>query len=132
MDRIHKLMLFAMVSVSAVSLTITAVMASSWTTPNTPLYTYRMEQESSNMHFLPTSMNEFTYAAENGYILNYNVQGYVGETLSSTQTTCYNTLNCCFTKSPAITCPGTCDSTCPHTCDDPTCPDTCPVTCEDC
>ena len=119
MDRIHKWMLFAMVGVSAVSLTITAVMASPWITSNAPLYTYRMEQESSNMNFLPTPMNEFIYTAENGYTLNYDdVKGHIGEKPFSTQTTCYNTLNCCFTKSPGITCPGTCSSTCPHTCDD--------------
>ncbi len=45
---------------------------------NTPLYTLRMEQQSSKLNFLPTEMNEFTYVAQAGYSLDYNADGSCG------------------------------------------------------
>ena len=87
---------------------------------NTPLYTVRMEQESSKMHFLPTEVNEFVYNAESGYNLYYNVSGYCsGEYLNATGDPC------------VITIGATCDSTCPPTCGY-TCGCTCGFTCDTC
>lgn len=58
-------------------LTVTGVTAFTQTY-NTPLYTLRMEQASSNMHFLPTTVNEFTYNAEKEFTLNMSTQEYGG------------------------------------------------------
>ncbi len=102
-----------------ISLTVACVAASPLTL-HSPLYTLRMEQQSSKMSFLPLEINGFIYNTENGYILDYGVQG------------------CCGGVTPNLitlkTCDGTCtEPTCPDTCrltcDDPTCDDTCPVTC---
>jgi hypothetical protein len=38
------------------------------------LYTYRMEQASSSMNYLPTEMNEILYTAKRGYKLNYELE----------------------------------------------------------
>lgn len=111
-------MLATVVSVCAV-LVVSTVIASSHVS-STPLYTVRMEQASSKMNFLPTAVNEFTYTAENGSTLNYEVPGSGGEPLEVTV---------------GKTCEGTCvEPTCPHTCPhtcagNPTCSNTCPDTC---
>ncbi len=129
----------ALVAVASVScaLLVASALAGSLTL-NTPLYTFRMEQASSKMNFLPTIMNGFTYTTENGHTLNYDATGYCGMPLDVTsgktcegtcqgQETCqgYNTCDLtCWS-----TCPNTCGSTCPLTCD--TCDHTC-GTCETC
>ena len=41
---------------------------------STPLYTFRMEQVSSEMSFLPTERNNFTYTTEKGYNMQYAVE----------------------------------------------------------
>ncbi|MGD2248041.1 MAG: hypothetical protein PVF58_06515 [Candidatus Methanofastidiosia archaeon] len=81
----------------------------------TPLFTYRMEQASSKMHFLPTEKNSFDYKTEKSSILNCNSSsGYCGMANMAN-------LRC----SEGSTCPDTCLDTCPHTC-----PYTCPNTCQ--
>lgn len=96
------------ISATAALLAVTCVTASPWT-QNTPLYTYRMEQASSRMNFLPAPMNNLTYTTEKGYILNCEV------------TECYNGVEPLNTV-PVISCEGhtcyiTCDRTCTNTCD---------------
>lgn len=112
-------MLAAVISVAVASLTIACVTASSLTS-HSPLYTLRMEQQSSKMNFLPSEMNGFIYNTENGYILNYGVQGWCGGVTPNLVTlkTCEGT---CIEP--------TCPDTCRLTCDDPTCANTCPATC---
>lgn len=108
----------------AVVLAATVATANSWTL-NTPLYTYRMEQASSKMRFLPTEQNTFNYTTEQGYTLEYAVELRTRLPFdippTNEQRPCEWTVE---------TCPQTCLYTCPNTCDtcdtcyDPTC-DTC-------
>ncbi len=112
-------MSIAVLTVVAVSLVVTFAAASSLMA-NTPLYTFRMEQASSEMNFLPTAVNGFTYTAENGYTVNCEGSRYSGDVIPFEPTYAWT---CIFS-----TCRNTCE-TCPYTCDDPTCPNTCPVTC---
>ncbi len=130
-----------------VSLAVACVTASPWIT-NTPLYTVRMEQQSSEMNFLPTAVNGFTYTTGNGYTLNCAVAGscnsarllLTGNTCwdscgGTCEYTCWETCDgqtCEGTCSVTCesTCPSTCASTCPNTCDGPTCESTCGNTCE--
>lgn len=149
MNRRQKLT--AVMSVAVVSLAITCVTASPWTA-NTPLYTFRMEQASNKMNFLPTAVNGFIYSTEKGYALNYDAAGYCGATPYGTYDTCgecttieitcwscwYTCLNTCPNTCEntcvstcgtcAQTCPSTCKNTCPNTCWN-TCPNTCWATC---
>ena len=92
---------------------------------HTPLYTYRMEQVSSEKNFLPTAVNGFLYTAESGSTITYEVGAY------------------CNTVTPLVsggvntceTCPGhyTCSNTCPETCGEPSCWGTCfEPTCSTC
>jgi hypothetical protein len=60
-------MTFVVMSVIFAALAVTVTASA---LPSTPLYTYRMEQASNKMHFLPTEMNGFTYIAEKGYTLD--------------------------------------------------------------
>lgn len=125
--------LVAVVSVCAV-LVANTVIASSQIS-NTPLFTFRMEQASNRMNFLPTAVNGFTYTTENGCTLN-NAVGHSGEPLEVTvgktcegtcvEPTCPNT--CLHTCAGNPTCSNTCPNTCGSTCD--TCEQTCD-TCDD-
>lgn len=103
---------FAVVSIAVALCAITAVIASPKIS-GTPLYTFRMEQVSSRMNFLPTVVNDIIYTAENGYILNYDVSGRYDVDFSKAVV--------------AGTCSPTCPDTCPNTCG--TCHLTCPDTC---
>ena len=105
-------------SIVIVGLAVTAVFARSWTT-TTPLYTYRMEQASDKMHFLPTEINEITYNTEKGYTLTF-------ETVKTAEDIPLDTW-----QTPWTCIYSTCEYTC-KTCDAPTCPDTCPATCNTC
>jgi hypothetical protein len=92
------------IGIVIVSLTI-AVAAANSPAFSTPLYTVRMEQASSQMSFLPTEMNNFTYTTEKGYTVNYDILArcdYAG--LSFGGFTCPET------------CPYTCEQTCPGIC----------------
>jgi hypothetical protein len=131
--------------VAIVFLAVTAVTASSWKPLNTPLYTIRMEQSSSNLNFLPAEVKNFTYSAERGYNFGYDAErGYCSyaeplatitsfgcntcepECLPSEYSTCCST--CGYTcVSTCSTCVSTCSSTCVNTCR--TCVGTCPNTC---
>ncbi|KYK36382.1 MAG: hypothetical protein AYK19_01165 [Theionarchaea archaeon DG-70-1] len=62
----------AVVSMAVAFLAVTCVTASRQTS-STPLYTFRMEQASNRMSFLPTTVNEFTYNTRDGYTLNYEL-----------------------------------------------------------
>lgn len=154
-------MLIAIVSTALVVCAVAFVAASPQLKSNTPLYTYRMEQQSSEMNFLPTEMNGFTYNTEKGYTVNYHADNYCGAELLSTapgqtfcatcfpecstsEWTCSGSYTCCITCfyqscwGTCYTCPGqghTCDDTSCQatcsTCDQPTCPDTCWDTCDD-
>ena len=92
---------------------------------DTPLYTIRMEQASSKMHFLPTEMTAFTYTAYKGCTIKYDI------TVENTNTTpdgtwFYNT--CIHNTCTWPTCKWlTCDF---FTCNYKTCGgDTCYLTC---
>lgn len=123
---------------------------------DTPLYTVRMEQVSSAMHFLPTAVNGFVYNTESGYTLDHGLNyitvtpatpTYIGPTCDYTCAytceghthfglTCWYTcgnftylVHTCEMSCGLWTCDGgaTC-STCVQTCL-PTCQYTCPATC---
>ena len=122
----NKLVSIGVIGIVIVSLAV-AVTATSLGS-NTPLYTVRMEQASSKMNFLPTEMNEFTYTAEKGYTIDYDLQAdYDYSVLPLGGPTCQHT--CPYTCS--LTCPnGICqDKTCGHPICQPTCGYTCEVTC---
>lgn len=120
----------------ALVLLVTAVTASPWAS-STPLYTLRMEQASSEMNFLPTTMNSFTYTTEKGYTLNYNT-GYcdvnpLSDKPTSAQTPCKWTdpYSTCSGYTCWLSCGGTCETcavTCPNTCN-PTCTGSTCITC---
>jgi hypothetical protein len=150
-------MSLVVMSILAVSAAMTFVAASS-SASNTPLYTYRMEQTSSKMNFLPTAMNPFAYTTEKGYQLNIDIAGCCsisnqpsteeetcetcdpGEYTCSSHT-CWSTCLLVHTCQSTCwhTCPNTCSTcgftcggyTCKQTCEEPTCPWTC-QTCEAC
>lgn len=127
----------AIISIALVLCVATLVAASS-RTQNTPLYTYRMEQASSEMNFYPIERNLFIYTTEKGYKFGYSFSGRVcgyirpfGETgepetcdplcEDTSQSTCWDTCGTCD-----YTCSATCDGpTCEGTCDEPTCGNTC-------
>lgn len=112
MDR--KSISVVLMSIVIVGLTITAVTARLWTT-TTPLHTYRMEQASDEMNFLPTEMAEFTYNAEKGYNITFEILENFEDVALVTWQTPYT---CIYS---------TCKYTC-TTCDGPTCLETCPCT----
>lgn len=124
---------YAVIGITIAFLVAATVAASPWISSNTPLYTYRMEQASSEMDFLPTEKNDFTYTTEGGYNLNYDVLGCCDDQnplIQTWQYTCefYETCDTCSTCSTCSTCPATCPNTCQNTCPY-TCWNTCPVTC---
>lgn len=106
-----------LVAVGVAALAAAVVCASSQTV-DTPLYTYRMEQQSSKMHFLPTTVNEFMYATEKGYVLGYEAAALRG--IDPTMLTICISCETCY-EPTCITCP----ETCLPTCDDSTCLNTC-------
>ncbi|MGD2249683.1 MAG: hypothetical protein PVF58_14845 [Candidatus Methanofastidiosia archaeon] len=111
-------------SVVVTLIMVTGVYASDMLS-STPLYMVRMEQQSNDMNFLPTEINEFTYSAETGYTITYNA-GFCGASPLGPAPTCEQN-PCQWTVD---TCPYTCLSTCPATCFE-TCPNTCwGATCE--
>jgi hypothetical protein len=119
------------------------------------LYTVRMEQASSQMSFLPTEMNTFSYTTEKGYVLDYNAS-YCSYGAVPLETEPFSTCEGYFTCEPSCygwtcsgwTCYGSCqgwtcwgytcfDSCGPFTCYAPetclpTCDYTCPATCYTC
>ena len=128
------------VVLGAALIVATSVSAASWTM--TPLYTYRMEQASHTMNFLPTEMNKFTYTAEEGYMLNHNAVVCCSSVVPLI-TGGVNTCDTCDQPTCWSTCPDTCEPTCPNTCmgatcstcTQPTCEtceETCPYTCSTC
>ncbi len=136
---------FAVIGVTLLSICLISASGSSLMA-NAPLYIFRMEQQSSEMNFLPTEMNTFTYAAENGCNLNCSIVGGccgVNPLSTSPASTCNpSCFETCDQTCP-WTCFDTCESTCDgftcdqtscqqtcSTCDQPTCPDTCWITCE--
>lgn len=99
--------------------------AGSLQTLNTPLYTYRMEQMSSEMNFLITAVNDFSYTTEKGFTL-------IGECSPCGSEALFNPLtigSTCVTCSDptCFTCPVTCFPTCEPTCEQSTCIPTCGV-----
>ena len=122
-------------------LAVTCVSASSRI--SSPLYMLRMEQASSEMNYLPTDMNIFTYTSQEGYNLNHTANCCTGAKLLITGVTCYDSCggtcdytcwDTCQSTCPntcVSTCPDTCVSTCPNTCQS-TCPNTCVSTCDTC
>ena len=115
----------AIIGIVVATLLVSTAMASPQIT-DTPLYTYRMEQESSRMNFLATERNTFSYTAESGYELNYDtIGGWVFirriEIVSCGGYVCFFAVACTYEG-------GTCYYllTC-NTCNPPTCsPTTCP------
>ncbi len=155
-----QMMYIAVVSMTALSLAVVAVTARSEPL-NTPLYTFRMEQASSEMNFLPTDKNTFTYMSEKGYTLEYNAANSCCEAILGTSSyeTCYSYYTCVGYYTCSQTCDGfthggytclptcynwwTCNLyTCSLSCNDftcvgvftcmGTCVQTCPETCDTC
>lgn len=119
----NRKMLAFIAGIALVSFAIAGVCASSWAY-KTPLYTMRMEQVSNDMHFLPPEMNDFTYTAENGYNLNYDVSAFSATTTSSVNFQTFdgsNTCNGSSTCAYSYTCPFTCNITCSRTCEPTAC-----------
>ncbi|KYK28139.1 MAG: hypothetical protein AYK19_05810 [Theionarchaea archaeon DG-70-1] len=120
-------------------LAVTAVTASPRAFLSTPLHTFRMEQASNEMRFLPVAANNFAYNVENGHNLNYDgMEGFCSNAVplmtanyctyepTCCGSTCVNT--CWYTcVSTCATCVSTCSSTCVNTCS--TCVSTCSSTC---
>ncbi len=118
------------IGAAMVTLAVACVSASS--SPNTPLYILRMEQQSSKMNFLPTALNSFSYTTENGCILDSCATGYCGTVLMGTYATCHTCLDTCA-DTCWYTCPYTvctCYSSCYGSCV-PTCSYTC-ASCSEC
>jgi hypothetical protein len=133
MDR--KQMLFVVMSIVLVFVAVAATTARPGTSPATPLYTYRMEQASNDMNFLPAEGNGFTFTTKGGHAVNYDIVVYhdYDELLStgckpSCISTCYSTCVSTCNSTCVSTCPQTCVSTCSSTCLN-TCPNTCVNTC---
>jgi hypothetical protein len=129
MDRRQRI-LMAMISASIAFLAITAVTAT-LRASSTPLYTYRMEQQSSEMNFLPTEKNTFTYEAEGGYVLNCGIGGMnCGCSGGVSPLNPYTCATCdeYYCEHPSE-CYGTCYNTCStcsgNTCDETSCQNTC-------
>ncbi len=120
MDKKQIIVIVASVAFALFVLTATALSS----TPVTPLYTFRMEQQSNDMHFLPTAVKEIVYTTEKGYTIGYDAAGCSGVHLFDT-----GVLTCYYSTCGGDTCYLTCPESCHGTCNDPTCPDTCPVTC---
>lgn len=140
MKRMHLVLLVGSIAIIGASITV----ATASTSVATPLFTFRMQQASSSMKFLPTTASGFIYNTASGYTLDYTCSGAIcgnrilatqpintcspdctqqGDTCSSTcPDTCYST---CSGSTCSPTCPNTCPNTCPYTCDDPTCPASC-------
>ncbi|KYK32712.1 MAG: hypothetical protein HXS48_05000 [Theionarchaea archaeon] len=114
MDKKQRI-LVALIGASIAFLAITAVTANSRAS-NTPLYTYRMEQQSSEMNFLPTERNTFTYETEGRCVLNSCGCGDGAKPLNPY--TC-GTCDEYYCDNPSL-CYGTCHSTC-STCSGNTC-----------
>ena len=70
-------------SIVGIAIVACAVVAVSATFPgaNTPLYRFRMEQISNQMNFSPVKMSGYTYTAEGGYTLHYEVSGSEGSVI---------------------------------------------------
>jgi hypothetical protein len=102
---------------------------------DTPLYTIRMEQASSKMHFLPTEKNNFTYTAEQGCTMDVSFQKLpsdAGIFSTSSPDTCYGQITCEGSYTCSQTCYGWTHGgiTCLITCNMWTCtPETCLITC---
>jgi hypothetical protein len=134
-----KLVLLAACTIAITCYAITSVTANSFLLSHTPLFAFRMEQQSSENNFLSTSINGFDYSAEGGYSLNYgsgclcSLNGKLFKPLTcqtcdeeecmGQPTLCNPT---CYTC-PGSTCCSTCYSTCVNTCS--TCVNTCSNTC---
>ena len=65
-------MVIAALSMALVFCAITAVAAKP-SAPDTPLYTFRMEEASSEMNFFPKQKSNFTYTAEKVYTVDFAV-----------------------------------------------------------
>ena len=135
MDGKQKLLIGA-VGVALGLLLVACVTASSCRS-GTPLFTFRMEQASNKMNFLPTAVNGFVYSTEKGYTVHYSAAGYGDAQPLKPPTevpTCPYTCDddTCEETCPYTcwsTCPSTCESTCPNTCDGPTCWSSCRSRC---
>jgi hypothetical protein len=94
-------------------------------TVDTPLYTYRMEQVSSQMNFLPVEANGFNYNSQNCCLLSYSTGCTVPLDIPTTFP-CKPTEETCLNS-----CGGTCSYTCKVTeCE--SCSFTCGSTCITC
>lgn len=109
--------------ITSTALLVVAVGASTGV-QSTPLYTYRMEQASFRMKFLPAEPSSFTYSTENECTLNLQINGCCSQSvpLKPTFATCEETCNTCWnTCDTCETCENTCMATCPwptcYTCD---------------
>ena len=109
-----------MMSVPVIGIVLVCLIASFVTAfegiPDSPLYTIRMEQASIKMHFMPGENQEYTYIAEQGYELPYNIVygGSVIPLSTALDTDCLNT--CGGTCSTCFATCGTCECTCPVGC----------------
>ncbi len=93
-------------------------------TLSTPLYTYRIEQMSSEMNFFTTAVHDFSYTTEKGFTFTCEN--------SKCSKELFNPLTIGFTcetcRDPTcVTCPDTCIPTCEPTCEESTCIPTCGV-----
>ncbi len=132
----HRKWSLAVIGAAVTLLAVTCVTAASWS--DTPLYTLRMEQASSEMNFLPVERSGFTYTAEKGCSLDYDGAGCCF-VKPLEEPTYWETCSTCESTCEGGTCEGTCYSTCPNTCatceptcEQNTCWNTCDSTCSTC
>jgi hypothetical protein len=158
MNKIQKISFF--LAATGLFLLAAACVSASPSEHTTPLYTVRMEQASSEMNFLPTAVNGFTYNTRKGFTVNHEGSACCSAQLLSTGSvdTCYGYSTCdgsytcwqtCYgyTHGGATCLPSYCAWTCtPETCSPTycsftcvfidtcmgTCSSTCPSTCQTC
>lgn len=125
-----KKVLLTMISTVLLSLAVT--FAATISLSDTPLYTYRMEQASSEMGFLPAKMNEFTYNTEKGFELVFIVAGCCDvEPCGDTWYWTCSTSTCYRSTCGGVTCWNSCEGhTCQSVCG--TCYQSCGGTCDTC
>ncbi|MBU7020781.1 MAG: hypothetical protein HXS41_06955 [Theionarchaea archaeon] len=156
MHKKGKLTLLAVCTAAMTCYAVASVTAYSYSLPHTPLFAFRMGQQSNGNNFLPTATDDFKYSAEGGYNLNYGNGGCLcsfgakffapltcatcDEEMCGQLTICLGTCStcqgmstCCYTcyntcVNTCSTCVNTCSNTCVNTCSS-TCVNTCSSTC---
>ena len=109
----------AVTCIVAVSLAASATAYSPYQS-DTPLYTVRMEQACSRMHFLPAAVNEITYTTTKGYTLDYHIPEMEGNDTDA-HPIHWDSYGFSICHTCWLSCGGSCGYTCGYTCPYYTC-----------